>query len=261
VLRELLTTVVKYVSSLPEVYITAGFVILAVFAVWWAEWLSKTAISVIIWLFRFGGRHGPVGSELAARMLAAAGEEGVTIDDTPLGSGFRRSFGEIDYRPDTGVLELTADKATGRSISSAGLITLEVGRALQHRRGFPLVYVRRVTAPVANFAGFVWIWPAFLANFLPVILPADTAAVVQSFLYMASTALVGLLLLYMLLTVPLDLDAARRGVAAMKRARAFTPGEALAIRVFLGIVLALTLSATALVALNVFRATISPGKI
>lgn len=225
------------------------------FAIWWSEWLSKVAISTVIRVFRFGGRHGPVGAELARQMLAAAGEAGVAVDASVLDSDFRRTFGDIDYQSGTGVLELTSDKAEGATISSAGQVVLEVGRALQHRSGFPLVFVQRVLSPFINFAGYAWIWPAFAANFVGLYLTEARATTVMNVLYTASTAMVGLLLLFVLMKVPLELDAARRGVSAMKRARVFSAGEAFWIRIFLGAILFISVFTTALVALNVFRAT------
>jgi Zn-dependent membrane protease YugP len=183
----------------------------------------------------------------------------VAVETSILDSDFRRSFGAFDYQPESGVLELTKDKARGATYSSAGLVTLEVGRALQYRSRFPLLFVQRVMAPFANFAGFTWIWPGVATNFVPMYFEEATAATVENGLYLASAAMLGLLLLYVVLRVPLELDGARRGVAALRRARVFSLGEGLVIRIFLGLILALTLFATVLVALNLFRAT-APGK-
>jgi Zn-dependent membrane protease YugP len=196
--------------------VVLGGVALTLFIIWWSEWLSRVAIDFTVRIFRLGGRRGPKGSELASRLLAAAGEGGVAVETSILDSDFRRSFGAIDYQPDTGVLELTKDKARGNTYSSAGLVTLEVGRALQYRSRFPLLFVQRVMAPFANFAGFTWIWPGVATNFVPMYFEEATAATVENGLYLASAAMLGLLLLYVVLRVPLELDGARRGVAALR---------------------------------------------
>jgi Zn-dependent membrane protease YugP len=130
-----------------------------------------------------------------------------------------------------------------------------VGRALQYRSGFPLLFVQRVISPVVNFAGFAWLWPAFGANFVPMFVKGPEAATVEYVLYTASVAMIGVLVLFALMKVPLELDAARRGVSAMKRARVFSAGEAFWIRVFLGIILAISAFTILLVAFNIFRAT------
>jgi Zn-dependent membrane protease YugP len=231
-------------------------VFLTVGVIWWSEVFSKAAIKGVIRVFRLGGRHGPVGKELAQKMLAAAGEAGVAVDESVLDSDFRREFGAIDYQPDSGVLELTKERAEGATISSAGQVVLEVGRAIQYRSGFPLLFAKRAVAPVVNFAGFAWIWPAFGADFVPMLLKGPEAATVEYILYTATAAMAGLLVLFALVTVPVELDAARRGVSAMQRARVFSAGEALWIRIFLGIILAISAFTILLVAFNVFRATV-----
>ncbi len=249
-----------FAAGLPEFYVIAGGVIFTVLVIWWSGWLSARAINVVVRVFRLGGRHGPSGAALAAKMLAAAGEAGVEVDESIMDSSFRRAFGNIDYQPGSGVLELTEDKARGATISSAGLVVMEVGRALQYRRRFPLVYVQRVMAPFVNFAGFAWIWPGVAANLVPIFLKGPNGPTLEHYLYAASTAMVGLIFLFLLMRVPLELDAARRGVAAMKGAGVFSFGEAWAIRIFLAAVLAITIVATLLVALNIFRSTVRGSK-
>jgi Zn-dependent membrane protease YugP len=213
-------------------------------------------ISGIIRVFRWGGRHGPVGAELARKMLAAAGMADVPVDASVLDSNFRRDFGQIDYQPKTGVLELTSDKAEGATISSAGQVVMEVGRALQHRSGFPLVFVQRAMMPLVNFAGYAWIWPGFFGGFVGGLIPVPFGPAVTSILYTATTAMLGLLVLFVAMKVPMELDAARRGVSAMKKAHVFSAGEATTIRIFLGLILLISIVTTALVALNIFRMTV-----
>ncbi len=226
---------------------------------WLSEWLAAGAVNVVVAIFRLGGRRGPAGRELAARILAAAGEAGVKVDETVLDSGFRLSFGQIDYQPQTGVLELTEDKARRASLSSAGLVTLEVGRALQYRRGFFLVYVQRAMAPFVNVAGFAWVWPGVGANVLPLLLPRFVTPQIAGLLYWASAAMLGLVGFYVLLKIPLELDAAARGARAMAAAGAFSTAEEVAIYIFLAVILGLTLLGTLIIALNIFRSTVRKG--
>lgn len=263
-LEELFRRLAAY--DVPEHYWVIGGVILVAAAVFLSEWLAVGAVNLAIRLFRLGGKHGPVGRELAAKMLKAVGETRVGVNETPLDTDFRLTFGDIDYRPDKGTLELTEDKATGASYASAGLVVLEVGRALQFRNGFPLLFARRVVAPFVNFAGYAWFLPALAAGILPAFelgklgqTVAAAVPLITPVLYTITAALLGLLGFYMLLKIPIDLDAARRGVTAMKRARVFSADEALTIRVFLGIILTLTTLATLIVALNFLRGTVRSG--
>ncbi len=236
-------------------YIFAG-IGLTLFVVLWSEMWSKGAIRFLIGLFRLGGKHGPEGSELASTLLAAGGASSVAVDETPLDTGFRLTFGEMDYQPERNILELTEDKAKESNMASAGLIVLEVGRALQHIGRFPLVQVRRMISGFVNFAGFAWLWPSLGAAVLPLLFPQVVTPVVVSWLYKLSAFLILTLAFYVLLKIPLDLDAARRGVSAMKRAGAFTSGEAFGIRLFLALLLALTVFTALLMALNIFRTTV-----
>ena len=100
------------------------------------------------------------------------------VETSILDSDFRRSFGAIDYQTETGVLELTKDKARGATYSSAGLVAMEVGRALQYRSRFPLLFVQRVMSPFVNFAGYAWIWPGAATGFVPMYFEGATAATV-----------------------------------------------------------------------------------
>jgi Zn-dependent membrane protease YugP len=263
--QELLDKFLAY--DIPEHYWVVGGLVFLLAATFLSEWLTVGAINLTIRLFRFGGKRGPVGRELAKKMLRAAGEARVRIGETVMDTGFRLTFGDIDYRPEKSTLELTGDKASGASIASAGLVTLEVGRALQYRRGFPLVYVQRIASPFVNFAGYVWILPTVAVGVLPAFDigsfgPEAASAIpwITSFLYAVTAALLGVIGFYILLKIPMDLDATRRGVAAMKKARVFTFGEASVIRVFLGIILTFMTVATLIVALNFLKGTVRSGR-
>jgi|GEM_PF-2456003 len=263
-LEEFLRRLAAY--DVPEHYWVIGGVVLVMAAAFLSEWLAVGAVNLAVRLFRLGGKHGPVGRELAAKILKAVGETRVGVDETVLDTDFRLTFGDMDYQPDTRTLELTEDKARGASYASAGLVVLEVGRALQSRSGFPLLFIRRVVAPFVNFAGYAWFLPTLAAGILPAFelgeLGQPVAAalpLITPVLYTITAALLGLLGFYVLLKIPIDLDAARRGVAAMKRARVFSAGEALTIRVFLGVILAFTTVATLIIALNFFRGTVRAG--
>lgn len=250
--------VAKWISGLvgynvPELYVILGGVALTLVSLWWVEGLSRWIVIIVIRIFRLLGRHGPEGKELAARVLAAAGRGDIGLDESILDSKFRFAFDDIDYQPGRRVLELTQDKAERADFSNAGLVVLEVGRALQHESGSPLVFIRKVLAKPVGFAGFAWIWPGVGANVVPLWLPADKGALVAEILYTVTAILLGLVLLYTLLRIPLELDAARRGVVAMEDAGVFTLGESVTIQIFLAIILCITLATTFVIGLNIFR--------
>lgn len=242
--------------DIPENYWTIGGTVFVVFTVLFSEWLSISAINFIIRVFRIGGEHGPVGKELAQKMLSAVGAGGIEVDESTLDTDFRLSSGEIDYQPDTGVLQLTEDKATGNSFSSAGMVVLEVGRTLQYRSGSPLVTVRKVLSPVINFCGFAWIYPGIAANVIPLWVGEGLGAMLSSVLYTVFAVMLGLIGLFFLLKIPLEIEAMWRGVSAMKSAEIFTWSETMVIRIFLMMVLSVSMLASLLIALNIFKQTV-----
>jgi Zn-dependent membrane protease YugP len=242
--------------DIPQQYIVVGGLLLLMALFWFSEWLSQGAILLVIRLFRVGGDRGPVGRDLARRILEAAGETGIALDESFQDSSNRIQFEDMDYIPKTGTLWLTEDKAKGTSFASAGQVALEVGRALQYTDGFILIRIKRLLSLPANIAGFAWIWPAVGANTLPLLLSEHHYATISYYGYMLTAILFGFLGLFVLLRVPIALDAARRGVAAMKRAKVFTGSETAVIYLFLGIILFLATVSALIVALSFFRFTV-----
>ena len=253
---DFLLTINKLASiNVPQEYFVVGGLFLLMGSMWLSEWLSQGAIFLVIRLFRAGGERGPVGRELARQMLEAAGERGIVLDETVQDSTFRIQFDDMDYQPETGTLWLTKDKANGANFASAGQVALEVGRVLQHKDDFFLLRIKRLFSPLANFAGFAWVWPFVWGYLLPLWLPEQYHAIIGYPGYLLTALLFGFLGTFVLLKIPIGLDAARRGVSAMNRARVFSGDETAVIYLFLGIILFLTTLASLIIALNFFRFT------
>ncbi len=256
-IKAILSIINKLTSiNLPQQYIVIGGLLLLMASFWLSEWLSQGAILLVIRLFRTGSKRGPVGLELARRMLEAAGESGITLDESFQDSASRIQFESMDYQPVTGTLWLTEDKANGANFASAGQIALEVGRALQYTDDFLLLRIKRRLSPLANIAGFAWIWPAVGANTLPLLLSEHHYATISYYGYTLTAVLFGFLGMFVLLKIPIGLDAARRGVSAMNRAGVFSASETTVIYFFLGIILCLSLLSSLIIALNFFRFTV-----
>ncbi len=64
-LEELFRRLASY--DVPEYYWVIGGVVFVMAAVFLSEWLTVGAVNLAVRLFRLGGKHGPVGRELAAR--------------------------------------------------------------------------------------------------------------------------------------------------------------------------------------------------
>jgi Zn-dependent membrane protease YugP len=209
----------------------------------------------VIWFFGFFRRGVVAGRDLAPRLLSAAAETSVRVDETFHNMNYRRIEGETDWRPKAGVIELTADKAGRATAASAGLVAVEVGRALQDRRGYPPVAVERRLGPFANVAGHIWIFPFFAAAVIGSIFRTGWSTPVADTLWGLGGGMIGLLFLYAAVRAVLDVDAARRGMAAVRSSQTLAPAAADRVRVFLVILLALSVIGLVVTALNIFRPT------
>ena len=250
--RGLVDIFLQHISE--TVWIIAGVVIFILAIL--SEEVAAALINLTVRIFRIGGKHGPDGKDLARQMLVAAGENGVKIDTTILDTSFRLSFNDIDYQPDENVLELTQDKAERADTASAGLVVLEVGRALQYRRNSPYFFIFRLLTPWVNFAGFAWLPATLGASILPLFVGEKYGPMVGLMLQLVVVALFAVMGAFVLLKIPMEADAVRRGIKVMKETGIFSAGEARSISIFLGLILAVTVLTTALVALNFFRQTI-----
>jgi len=210
------------IFNISEDYLILYFGIFILSVIFIPEFIAPKLVDLFIYIFRLGGHHGPTGSQLAQMMFSAVGETNIKIDETTLDSGFRMAFNEIDYRPDRNVLELTKDKAKRSNISSAGLVVLEVGRALQYKSGSVLVTIKKIMTPFVNFAGFSWILPVIGSFIIPPFVIEEYSHSIGYILYIITASLFGILGLYILLKIPLELDAYRRGTSVMVKAGIFS---------------------------------------
>jgi Zn-dependent membrane protease YugP len=248
------------IHNIPANYLVIGGTVFFIFVLLLSDWLAPAIIGLIIRIFRFGGKNRPAGRELAVKMLTAVGETSVKVDKTIMDTSFRLAFNDIDYQPETNTLELTEDKVKSSKISSAGLVVLEVGRALQYRSDSVLVHMRRILTPFVNFAGFAWLFPFLASLILPIYFNEKYGAMISGICNVLVTAIFGIMGVFILLKVPLDLDAYRRGVSAMKKAGIFSTGEVISIRIFLILILIVTIFTTILLSLNFFKNTIPSKK-
>ncbi len=144
------------------------------------------------------GRVGLNGREVAEYVLRAGGVEGVTIERT---DGFLRDH----YDPRNRVLRLSDDVYTGRHLAAFGIAAHEAGHAVQHAQGYGLLQLRSLTAPLAGLGSSLG---------LPV---AMVGAGLRSVpILMIGLLLFALVVLFQLLTLPVELDASRRAVQLLR---------------------------------------------
>jgi Zn-dependent membrane protease YugP len=136
--------------------------------------------------------NGLSGAEAATAVLRSAGLADLRVEEV---SGFLADH----YDPSTRTLRLSPDVYHGRSISAAGVAAHEAGHAIQHAQGYALMSLRQALVLPANIGSQVGLY----------------AVVIGTALHAFQLAWVGVLLfaavvLFQLVTLPVELDASRR---------------------------------------------------
>jgi len=134
--------------------------------------------------------------QAAKRILEAGGITDVSIEGTgrPLGD---------QYDPRSKRLRLSAPSST--SIAAIGVAAHEAGHAIQHAQGFAPLALRTAIVPIASF-GSQLAFPLFFVGIIFGFQPLLTAGIL---LFSAAV-------LFTLVTLPVEFDASRRAVAALR---------------------------------------------
>ncbi|MCH2101842.1 MAG: zinc metallopeptidase [Planctomycetes bacterium] len=144
-------------------------------------------------------RSGMSGREVAEYLLRSAQLDEVSVE--------RSSGGELSdhYDPRTRVLRLSEQVYDGRDLAAIGIAAHEAGHALQHAAGYWPLNLRSMSVPIARLGGLVGLPLALIG------------------LGMRSIPLTGLglglfatIVLFQLITLPVELDASRRAVASLR---------------------------------------------
>ena len=150
-------------------------------------------------------RHRITAAQAAEEILARAGVTGVRIERTshPLGD---------HYDPRTKTLRLSAPGSP--SVAAVGVAAHEAGHAIQHAQGYAPLALRSAVVPVASFGSQL----AFPLFFIGLLFRAD-------FLLNAGIILFSAAVLFTLITLPVEFNASRRAVAALKGSGLVTQEE------------------------------------
>lgn len=140
---------------------------------------------------------GLTGAQVARRILDRNGLYDVIVEHTP---------GQLTdhYDPRTRVVRLSNSIYSGSSVASMSVAAHEAGHALQHADGyFPLI-LRNNMAPIVSFSSkFVWVL-IFLGF------------IVSSFLIDLGIAIYLGIVLFQIVTLPVELNASRRALAQLE---------------------------------------------
>ena len=155
---------------------------------------------------RVGTSRGRTGAEVAREILERSGVHDVRVEQV---GGFLSDH----YDPRHKVLRLSPGVYAGASIAATGVAAHEVGHALQHARGYKPLQLRSYLAPVAA-----------LGSNLSMIVLVIGAAVGALGMVKLGIALFALMVIFTLITLPVEFDATRRAKALLP-AMGLTQGD------------------------------------
>ena len=142
-------------------------------------------------------RAGYTGFQVARAMLDANGLQHVPIERVP---------GELTdhYDPRNDVLRLSDAVYSGSSVASVSVAAHEVGHAVQDSEGYGALQFRNMLAPIVSFG----------SNFVMILILLGIFLQLTQ-LFDLGLLIFGLILVFQLVTLPVEFNASRRAMAAL----------------------------------------------
>lgn len=152
------------------------------------------------------------GAEAARQVLQGNGVTDVRIE---------RVSGDLTdhYDPKTNVIRLSDNVYSSTSTAAIGVACHEAGHAVQYAQSYAPIHLRAVIIPATNI-GSMLAMPLILIG----LLFATEAAVSSGFVY-AGIACFGLSAVFQLITLPVEFNASRRAMEAIREGNILTEEE------------------------------------
>lgn len=146
-------------------------------------------------------RAGLTGAEVARRVMEGAGVEGVRVEAA-------QGFLTDHYDPRHKVLRLSPQVYGGRSVASMGIAAHEAGHAIQEAAGYGPLALRNLAVPTAGLGSALGL-PLLILGVVLALFP----------LALLGLALFAGVVLFQLVTLPVEIDASRRAVLRLREER------------------------------------------
>lgn len=161
-------------------------------------WAQTKVNSTFNKYVRVASHRGYSGAETARTILDSNGLNNINIELTK---------GKLSdhYDPSKRVLRLSHDVYYGTSLASIGVAAHECGHAIQHKVEYGPLKLRSASVPLAN-VGSNLSWIIFLLGLVFSFKPLVTAGIV----------LFGAVVLFQLITLPVEFDASARALQQVK---------------------------------------------
>lgn len=153
---------------------------------------------------RIGNIRGITGMEAARRILDANGLQNVRIEMTP---------GTLSdhYDPRSRVLRLSADVYNEATIAAVSIAAHESGHAIQHSVRYGLLMFRNTIVPVVNISSKLS-WILIVAG----VVFSAAGSITGSFLFDLGVLFFAAVVLFHLVTLPVELNASSRAIAQLQ---------------------------------------------
>lgn len=159
--------------------------------------------------------RGITGKEMAELILSSNGIYDVRVERLQENSGDH-------YDPKSKAIRLSADVFDKSSITAVGIAAHEAGHAVQHNVGYSPLVIRNTVIPVTNFLSWLPI-PLLIISVIISSTPQDNP--VSNVLFTAAFIILFAGLFVQLITLPVEFDASRRGMAAIRAHYALAEDE------------------------------------
>ena len=182
--------------------------ICALFAMW-ASWNVNSTFKKYA---KQNSTRRITGAQAAQRVLSANGVYGVRIE---------RVYGDLTdhFDPKTNVIRLSDSVYDATSTAAIGVACHEAGHAVQYAMGYAPIKLRAAIIPVTNF-GTKIAWPLMLLG----ILLSSMSYAFYNLVYVG-IACFSLSLVFQLNTLPVEFNASRRAMAAIRDGNILTDEE------------------------------------
>lgn len=151
---------------------------------------------------------GLTGAEVARQILDRNGLHGVPVEPSPGGPL------SDHYDPRQKSVHLSEPVYSGRAVASTAIAAHEVGHAIQHAKAYAPFRARSAMWPVVAFASNAWIFLLMIGAFAQ-LFGLITLAII----------LYACVVLFQLVTLPVEFDASRRALAQVRELGLVSQGE------------------------------------
>ena len=167
-------------------------------------WLKKTVATFM----QVDVANGMTGAEIARQILDRNGLEGVPVEPSPGGPL------SDHYDPRKKSVHLSEPAYSGRTVASSAIAAHEVGHAIQHQKAYAPFRARSAMWPAVAFASQAWLFLLMIGLFAQI-------AGLMTF----AIVLYAVVVLFQLVTLPVEFNASRRAMAQLSDLGLVSTGE------------------------------------